>query len=101
MNKYAGIYRFTIKDFYTQQLISATAKCVVVGETDKSFRIKLLTPIRRRMAGDELWIRKSNLVRRSYLIFGTRFCEKYNMEVAENSCKACLQNCLNRDYESR
>lgn len=97
MNQYVGIYRFSIKDFNTQQLISATARCVVIGETDKSYKIKLLTPIQRRMAGEVLWIKKKNLIRRSYLVYGSRFCEKYNMEVAEQSCRACLQNCLDRN----
>ena len=53
MNQYVGIYRFFIKDIHTQELIGATARCVVIGETDKSYKIKLLTPIRRRMAGEE------------------------------------------------
>lgn len=96
MNKFEGIYRFFIRDFKTQQLIGAIAKCVVIRETDKSYRIKLLTPIQRRMAGEELWVRKTNIIRRSYLIFGTRFCEKYNIEVAEQSCRACLQDCLTK-----
>lgn len=96
MNQYVGIYRFFIKDFNTQELIGATARCVVIGETDKSYKIKLLTPIQRRTTGEELWIQKKNLIRRSYLIYGSRFCEKYNMEVAEQSCRACLQNCLTK-----
>lgn len=94
MNQYVGIYGFFIKDFNTQELKGAKAKCVVIGETDKSYKIKLLTPIQRRMTGEELWIRKKNLIRRSYLIYGSRFCEKYNMEVSEQSCHACLQDCL-------
>ena len=96
MNQYVGIYRFFIKNFNTQELIGVTTRCIVIGETDKSYKIKLLTPIQRRTAGDELWIQKKNLIRRSYLIYGSRFCEKYNMEVSEQSCRACLQNCLTK-----
>lgn len=37
MNKYAGIYRFFIKDFNTQELIGATARCVVIGAPDAEY----------------------------------------------------------------
>lgn len=96
MNKFVGVYRFFIKDLKTQQLIKLTARCVVIKETEKSYKIKLLTPIQKRTVGEELWVRKTSVVCRSYLVFGTRFCEKYNMEVAEQSCRACLQNCLTK-----
>lgn len=101
MNQFVGIYRFSVKDFSNNQLIWSTARCVVLEETEKSYKIKLLTSIQRRTAGDTLWVRKTSVVRRSYLIYGTMFCEKYNQQVAEQSCRACLQNCLARDEFQR
>lgn len=100
MNQYVGIYKYFVKDFRSQEFRSFVVRCVVVGETDKSYEIKLLTPIRRRAAGEKFWIKRKNLIRRSYLVYGTRFCEKYNMEVTEQSCCACIQDCLTKS-ESR
>lgn len=96
MNQYVGIYRFSVKDFNTNQIIWSTARCIVLNETNKSYKIKLLTSIQRRISGDTLWVRKSSVVLRSYLIYGTSFCEKYNQQVSEQSCRACLQNCLTK-----
>lgn len=96
MNQNAAIYKYFIKDFNTQKLIISFARCVIIGESEKSYKIRLLTPIQRRNAGSEFWVRKKSITDRSYLIFGTKFCEKYNIEVAEQSCRACLQKCLTK-----
>lgn len=97
MNEFAAKYKFLIKDYKTQQLVSATADCVVIAETNKSYKIRLLTPIQRRLPDEELWVRKKNIYCRSYLTYGTRYCNMYNQEVGERSCAACLCNCLERN----
>ena len=62
MNQYIGIYRFFVKDFNKNELIPFTARCVVIGETEKSYKIQLLTHIQRKAIGDVLWIQKKNLI---------------------------------------
>lgn len=94
MNKHIGLYRHFVKDYDSQRLVAASVRCVVLDETDKSYKIKILRGIQRRDPGEELWVRKKSIIRRSYLILGTRFCEMYNMEVTEQNCLACVQNCL-------
>ena len=97
MNHFAAKYRFFTKDFKTQTLVSSVADCVVIAETDKSYKIRLLAPIQRRLPDEELWVRKKNVFSRSYLTFGTRYCNIYNQEVNEQSCQACLQPCVERN----
>jgi hypothetical protein len=90
---YDGLYKYFVKDFKSGQLLPYQVRCVVLGETDKSYRIRLLEPIYRRVCGSEFWVKKKNVLR-SYLRRGTMFCDEYNMEVVSQSCVACLRKCL-------
>ena len=97
MNHFAAKYKFWKRDFKKRTLISAKVDCVVIQETDKSYKIRLLEPIQRRLPNEEFWVQKKSICCRSYLTYGTRYCNMYNQEVSEQSCLACLHLCLERN----
>lgn len=97
MNSFLGLYKYLIKDFNSQSYIKMTARCVVIDETDKSYKIRLLVDTNRKRVGQELWVKKDNITARGYRIIGTKFCEKYNSEMTDDFCRSCSFTCLNKN----
>lgn len=96
MASYNALYQYLVKDFYNNKMRVCYRRCVVIGESLKSYRIRLLEPCRDRFCGDELWVRKRAVVLRSYLDNDTGVCSLYSLKPADASCKACLQKCYRR-----
>jgi hypothetical protein len=96
---YNALYTYFIKDYDRGTFNRFQARCRVIGETAKSYRIKLIDLIQRRLPDEELWVRKRSIFR-SRFNNATKRCDIYNIEVREESCRACLQNCYRR-YEMR
>lgn len=97
MNSFLGLYKYLIKDFNSQSYIDMTARCVVIDETDKSYKIRLLVDTDRKRVGQELWVKKCNIIARGYRRYGTKFCEKYNTEMTDVFCRSCSHVCLNKN----
>lgn len=94
---YNGRYIYFIKNFNTDKLERRKARCVLLKQTPKSYRIRLVDATYDRKPDDVLWVRKKSVIR-SYLNNETGMCDIYNLNPAEQSCRACLQKCLKR-YE--
>lgn len=63
MNRERGaIYRYFIRDFNSNTLKPNEVPCLIVGETDRSYRIKLTRPINRRAANESFWVRKKSII---------------------------------------
>lgn len=92
---YDAIYHYFIKNFNTNGLEPRDARCVIIGETEKSYRIKLIEATYNRLPDEVLWVRKIS-VERSYLNNKTKICDIYNLSPAEQSCRACIQRCWRR-----
>jgi hypothetical protein len=95
-----GLYTYTIKDFYNDVLKQGKARCEVIGETDRSYQIKLLDCTNVHFAQDILIVRKKSV----FISYRRKdgYCEKYQLSVLNQSCLACLQKCyqkqiLNKD----
>ena len=56
-----AIYTFYVKEVISQKLVRLTAKVKVLGETGKSYLVKLLEPIRSRCAGETMYVRKDKV----------------------------------------
>jgi len=95
MSQYNAIYHYEVKDFYNNQLVRCKVRCLVIGETVKSYRIRLLEPCRNRMALEELWVGKKSIFR-SMLNNESGICDIYELSPADVSCRACLQKCYRR-----
>lgn len=95
--EYNALYTHYVRDYEKGTFNRLQSRCVVIGETAKSYRIRLIDVIQRREPGEELWVRKKAIFR-SFYDNVTKRCEVYNLEVAEESCRACLQRCFRR-YE--
>lgn len=92
---YDGIYFYFVKNFATDELVRQTSRCVIIGETKKSYRIRLREYTNGHFPGTCLLVRKKS-VSRSYFNNETKICDIYNLIPAEQSCKACIQRCQRR-----
>lgn len=92
---YDGLYTYYVKNFFDGKLRRCRMRCEILGETTKSYRIRLGDCSVNRLCGDEIWVRKKSVFR-SYLNKDNGVCEIYNLSLSVNSCKACLRNCFNR-----
>lgn len=92
---YDGLYIYFVKNFSYDRLDRQTARCVIIKETDKSYRIRLTEFANGRFPGEELWVRKKSVVR-SYLNNQTKICDIYNLVPALQSCRACFRKCQRR-----
>lgn len=70
-------------------------RCRIVGETIKSYQIKLVEATNDRLPDEILWVRKKSVVR-SYFNNETECCDIYELTPVEQSCRACLQRCYRR-----
>lgn len=95
MKEYNALYTYYARDFERGTYNRLTARCVVVGETAKSYHIRLVDLIQRRLPGEYLWVRKKAIFR-SLKDNLTGKCDNYDIEVTDDSCKACLQRCYRK-----
>lgn len=58
MNEQIVTYNYSNYGFGKRDNLWYKSKCRIVGETDKSYKIKLLEPTNRHNAGTELWCKK-------------------------------------------
>ena len=56
-----AIYSYYVKEVISQKLVKLTAKVKVIGETDKSYWVRLLEPVRNRCAQETMYVRKENI----------------------------------------
>lgn len=56
-----GVYKYSVKNFRHNSFTSYRARCEVLGESDRSYYIRLLEPIATRVPGDPFWVRKKNI----------------------------------------
>lgn len=92
---YDGLYTYSVKNFFDGKFRKCKMRCEILGETAKSYRIRLGGCSVKRLCGDEIWVRKKSIFR-SYLNKLNGICDIYKLSPAVNSCKACLQNCFNK-----
>lgn len=97
--EYNALYTHYVRDYERGTLRRLQSRCIVIGETAKSYRIRLLDVIQRRLPGEEFWVRKKSIFKSLYNNV-SKCCDLYNLEVVDESCRACLQRCLRR-YEKR
>ena len=95
MKEYNALYIYFVKDFERGTYKRLTARCVVIGETSKSYHIRLIDVIQRRLPGDCLWVRKKSIFR-SLKDNVSGECDNYNIVVVDDSCRACLQRCYRK-----
>lgn len=94
---YDGIYTYSVKDFRNNILLKQSSRCIIIGKTNKSYRIRLMEATYDRLPDDELWVRKKSVLR-SYFNNETKICDIYINTPAEQSCRACIQRCQ-RKYD--
>lgn len=92
---YDGTYFYFVKNFATDELVKQKSLCLIIDETEKSYRIRLREYANGHFPDECLWVRKKSVCR-SYLNNETKTCDIYNLTPAEQSCKACLQRCQRR-----
>lgn len=92
---YDGIYFYFVKNFTTDKLVRQSSRCLIIGETKKSYRIKLLEYANGHFPDENLWVRKKSICR-SYFNNETKICDIYNLTPVELSCKVCLRKCWRR-----
>lgn len=90
---YDGLYTYSVKDLFDGKFRKCKMRCEILGETTKSYRIRLGDCSVKRLCGDEIWVRKKSIFR-SYLNKLNGICDIYKLSPAVNSCEACLQNCF-------
>lgn len=95
MKEYNALYTYFVRDFEKGIYNKLTARCIVIGETIKSYRIKLIDVIQRRLPGECLWVRKKSVFR-SMKNNESGKCDKYNIVVSDENCRACLYGCLEK-----
>ena len=93
---YDATYTYYTKDFANGTLIRHTSWCTIIGETEKSYKIRLVEAIYNRFPDEIMWVRKKSICR-SYLNNETKICDIYKISPAENSCRTCLQDCDRRN----
>lgn len=57
-----GVYKYSVKNFRHNSFTSYRARCEILGESDRSYYIRLLEPIATRVPGDPFWVRKKNII---------------------------------------
>lgn len=95
IGSYDGKYFYLVKNFATDELVRQSSRCLIIGETKKSYRIRLLEYTNGHFPDECLWVRKRSVCR-SYFNNETKTCEIYNLTPADQSCRACLQRCQRR-----
>lgn len=55
-------YILKIKDWNRNCFNEYKIKCVVIDESETQYKIRILQPTHNRKAGEELWVRKHNVV---------------------------------------
>ena len=96
MKTYRATYRYYVKDFNANKLIRRETPCWIVGETERSYRIKLIGGNGRRMPNDPFWVRRKSIVERSYVDKESGRCDIYGFEPKDGICRGCLYECLRR-----
>ena len=94
VNPLNALYTYSIKDFNNDRIIYGKARCLVIGESDKSYKIKLLDCTNKHFGQDELMVRKKSIFLSYMDVNG--YCLKYQLEVPKQSCLACLQKCYQK-----
>lgn len=94
--EYNGTYEYSVKDFERNGIERYVVPCRILYETDKSYLIKILYPTKHRVPNQEFWVRKKS-VYRSYKNNVTKICDKYNLDVTDESCRACLVRCFRKE----
>lgn len=92
---YDAIYTYYTKDFFNNTLIRHTSQCIIVGETEKSYKIRLIEATFNRWPNEIIWVRKKS-IQRSYFNNETKICDVYGLSPVDQSCRACLQQCERR-----
>lgn len=96
MVKFTAIYRYAYKNFSNGELVYQNARCYIISETAKSYRIKLVDSTTNHMRGDELWVKKSSIIKRSYYDAISGNCVILEVKAVRNSCFACIRECLTK-----
>lgn len=96
MKEYNALYTYFVKDFERGTYNRLIARCVIVGETVRSYRIRLIDVIQRRLPGECLWVRKKSIFR-SMKDNVSGECDNYHIVVRDDSCKTCLQRCYRKN----
>ena len=91
-----AIYHYGIRSQETGLLHYFDVACEIIGETDKSYRIRLKGAVERHEQGEVITVRKRSISYRSYYDKERRWCTIYDLEPKEVSCRACRQNCLRK-----
>ena len=55
-------YRFMVKNHGEQTLVPQETKVLVIGEGPRSYKVRLLSPIKDHLVGDEILVHKKSLV---------------------------------------
>lgn len=55
-------YILKIKDWNRNCFNEHKIKCIVIDESEKQYKIRILQPTHNRKAGDLLWVRKYNII---------------------------------------
>lgn len=97
MSRFVAKYRHSVKDFFNNTFIHLIVRCFILSETEKSYFIELIEKTPSRWPGERFWVRKKS-VERSYYDEDSRKCVKYDLDVRGESCAACLEKCLRKEY---
>lgn len=54
-------YRYGIKDFFNRNFKYGYARCKILAETEKSYKIELTQCTNRKNPGDQLWVEKKSI----------------------------------------
>lgn len=93
--EYNALYTYYARDFERGTFNRLTARCIVLSETAKSYHIRLIDLIQRRLPGEVLWVRKKAIFR-SLRNNVNGVCDIYDIEVKDESCRSCLQRCYRK-----
>lgn len=52
---YDGLYTYSVKNFFDGKFRKCKMRCEILGETAKSYRIRLGGCSVKRLCGDEIW----------------------------------------------
>lgn len=56
-----GLYYHNVKNFFYDSLQTNVIKIMILGETERSYKVKLLEPIRKHNAEDIIFVKKKNI----------------------------------------
>lgn len=57
-----GLYYHNVQNFFYNTLETNIIKVLVLGETEKNFKVKLLEPIRKHNAQEIIFVKKKNIL---------------------------------------